>query len=724
MAGRWTPVSDDSDTETGEDSSVENLIEIQAPQYMLDDLVVNPPRVEEVIVVSSDDEETSSDSSLPTSYTSSSSPLTSDPSSSPFFDFNDQSFTPRFLFRDPEFLQANHPVIPSMEGIRPHIPEYNTDDTSQETLGSPDVGLIQEAIQRKLPLVEDLTPVLVSLDSNRKILANFPGASEVCSKSPGAKGNNDGSLQKQESSGSKKMSKYDPESPTVSALKRYQISTISEAIWRPGTRRAEVTQRRGKQMETIGSAGNPTFLEFYEALFLMTRVKLRLLLPDLTPMSVFEACNILARDPEDYEVYLIYEYLMNCGAIVAPFRPPKRTLAADGSQSAKPKSSTQIPPAHSAPPPPKTSAFSAYKKDDSDSDLEVLSCSMPEVALTYEQNVPYEGPEITFPALGVSMKNAALPAIPRELLPECKTVSSEYAQNGRLNERIPLFVNNISLYPQWFTPEGMEDKEPVPEDKAPVKRGRKRKAAPRISQKKKKLKVSPQNDGATHPGCMPQANDEIRERYNRRWFPRWFDGIELGVHSTSIVDTLHKFTADGIPKIQTAESWSEYKNVFAKLVKESQNNEEDHGLYKGTTTPLMTGTKKNQTQLIFEELQLTQEISESFDLRKRIEEMNEHGRNIADHSVNSCIGDGEAVSRSANSPKIIFDVYIDSAYSKTKPCTPDYRVVKLKAESVLNISDLIKLSLEAGDATLLIAHVADCKVRVRQAMTFSIPRYN
>lgn len=123
----------------------------------------------------------------------------------------------------------------------------------------------------------------------------------------------------------------------------------------------------------------------------------------------------------------------------------------------------------------------------------------------------------------------------------------------------------------------------------------------------------------------------------------------------------------------------------------------------------MTGTKGNQTQLIFGELQLAQEVSESHDLRTLAAEGNHQN---------------EPHLRERSSPKIVFDVYTDSMYSKTKPTVPDYRVVHLQASSVLKIKDLMKLSYEAGDATLLVAHVVHGKVRIRQAMMFSIPRYS
>jgi len=207
-------------------------------------------------------------------------------------------------------------------------------------------------------------------------------------------------------------------------------------------------------------------------------------------------------------------------------------------------------------------------------------------------------------------------------------------------------------------------------------------------------------------------------RYYRRWFPRWFDGIELGVHSLSIVDTLHKFTGEGIPKIKAAQCWPEYKSLFAKIVKETSHKAEDNCLYRGTTTPLMTGTKGNQTQLIFGELELAQEVFESVDLTKRIEEMcfrSEHlGKSVS----------ASKASEPLKCPSIVFDVFIDSKYSRSKPTTPDYRVVHMNSCSILKINDLMKLTLQAGDATLLIAHTVDGKVRVRQAMTFSIPRYN
>lgn len=154
-----------------------------------------------------------------------------------------------------------------------------------------------------------------------------------------------------------------------------------------------------------------------------------------------------------------------------------------------------------------------------------------------------------------------------------------------------------------------------------------------------------------------------------------------------------------------------------------QHSPQNNCLYQGTTTPLMTGTKRNQTRLIFEELQLTQEITETSEHRDRVE----NGCEVKIAHQNGCATMEKSTDDfcpESGPPNIVFDVFTDSTYSKTKPCIPDYRVVRLRADGVLKISDLIKLSLEAGDATLLIAHVADGKVRVRQAMTFSIPRYN
>lgn len=58
--------------------------------------------------------------------------------------------------------------------------------------------------------------------------------------------------------------------------------------------------------------------------YLLSRVKLRLLMPDLSPMTVFDAYNALIRQAEDSELYSIYEYLMDSGAIVVPFRHLKR----------------------------------------------------------------------------------------------------------------------------------------------------------------------------------------------------------------------------------------------------------------------------------------------------------------------------------------------------------------------------------------------------------------
>lgn len=77
-------------------------------------------------------------------------------------------------------------------------------------------------------------------------------------------------------------------------------------------------------------------------------------------------------------------------------------------------------------------------------------------------------------------------------------------------------------------------------------------------------------------------------------------------------------------------------------------------------------------------------------------------------------------------PRIVFDVYTDSEYSKTNPSLPDFRVVVLPGGSrgVLKLRDLVRLSVEAQDTTLIVAHTVDGRVRTRQVMPFSIPRYN
>lgn len=70
-------------------------------------------------------------------------------------------------------------------------------------------------------------------------------------------------------------------------------------------------------------------------------------------------------------------------------------------------------------------------------------------------------------------------------------------------------------------------------------------------------------------GFPPTSGEEaFIERFHRRWFPRWFDGLELGVHSSSVQSTLHKFTRDGIPSIPSAQNWVEYKQEFARIVAE------------------------------------------------------------------------------------------------------------------------------------------------------------
>lgn len=70
------------------------------------------------------------------------------------------------------------------------------------------------------------------------------------------------------------------------------------------------------------------------------------------------------------------------------------------------------------------------------------------------------------------------------------------------------------------------------------------------------------------PGSAGTMPDASTERFHRRWFPRWFDGLELGVHSSSVQSTLHRFTRDGIPLIPFAKNWYEYKQEFARIVAE------------------------------------------------------------------------------------------------------------------------------------------------------------
>lgn len=100
----------------------------------------------------------------------------------------------------------------------------------------------------------------------------------------------------------------------------------------------------------------------------------------------------------------------------------------------------------------------------------------------------------------------------------------------------------------------------------------------------------------------------------------------------------------------------------------------------------------------------------------------------ASHLPQAQVQEDSASSRKTNAPihQIAFDVYTDSDFSKTNPSMPDFRVVVLSGgpKAVLKFRDLVRLSVEAQDTTLLVAHVVDGRVRTRQVMPFSIPRYN
>ncbi|OQR77181.1 hypothetical protein BIW11_02947 [Tropilaelaps mercedesae] len=668
-------------------------------------------------------------------------------------------------------------------------------------------------------------------------------------------------------------------------------------------------------LETMGSPGNPTMLEFYEALYLLERAKLRLTDSDGVPMSVFDAYATLLRDETDHELHLVFEHLVEGGCVVAPYKKPSKRKKPSARVNTEEEKLLMAAHALAL---PIASTQSAFAKD-SDSDLEVISCNMPEpadkdkipkeVELLYTPGPIYKGELISFLKISCAGQLLIVPTIPPELSPICAALQTCPAANGsgplagNHSSNVVILGRSLTVPEEWITMAGKERADPLDEatgeyrGNSTATRGRHRKrkgewSSPKkgsVTKRGKKAKQQavleapqvPEPFSGTSPAmtALPNAFDHLpglgvmpnscTERFHRRWFPRWFDGLELGVHSSSMQSNLHCFTRDGIPSIPWVRNWQEYKNEFARIVTErgSQTGDgadERIAFYRGTTKPLMTGTKGNMTALIFEELTLGTEVTEDLstllerfgrweeddsaensgltsqtDAAERLHAHDEDdvsakgqhptvgnntdtslsliniktetqnldddasreppqttmtvsyngyfngdppseltqsevfnrvtrnetanlpevpARKAAQPSIGSVSGEGDnangqfdgllvgtlkhtrqtqqddasrirrlaAGCTRTTAPRIVFDIYTDSDYSKTSSSLPDYRVVVLPsgAGGVLKFRDLIRLCTEADDTTLLIAHVVDGRVRTRQVMPFSIPRYN
>ncbi|XP_022691015.1 uncharacterized protein LOC111261658 [Varroa jacobsoni] len=808
---------------------------------------------------------------------------------------------------------------------------------------------IQVEIELRVPRLPQYGDIEVTTSNGTKLKANFPEATtiEAGAKSPRKPprplrkiihGHDPNILQQA-------IKHHEETIEAAESLKKFQMGSILQAKWLPDRHKAEVTLRRGKMIETMGSATNPVMLEFYEALYLLERGKLHLVCSEGVPMSVFDAYATLLRNEADHELHLLFEYLMEGSCIVVPYKkPPKRRkpTAKDSTEEEKLLLAAQ---SLALPVVPAQSAFSK----DSDSDLEIISCNMPlpdnkdktpkEIELAYTPGPIYKGKPISFVDISCAGQSLILPTIPPELSPACVAhdVSNANGVNktttvGSQPSNVFIAGRSLTILEEWVTALGSEKVDPLNEETgeylelSPITKGRLRKrkgdcsttkkgAATKRGKRNKQFAAMEAAQAQMHstlaamlqqgpvpgsfmfpPGSAGTMPDASTERFHRRWFPRWFDGLELGVHSSSVQSTLHRFTRDGIPLIPFAKNWYEYKQEFARIVAERGSGVDNvydkrSALYSGTTKPMMTGTKGNMTSLIFEELTLGKEVTENLaallegfgrladgdedktdkkttdqSVKALSEEPTKEGQpqliSVIDvpqdnnhefrkkHSVivkdeqnyradktsslitpdllqtvlstnskNSLIGHLNGTSTTASElaldsptmgagpdentisiplaslstdllineckqsegvdiinegigttvdilsskynpsesqqqsssssrneklepssdqqrdqlsppksapPRIVFDVYTDSEYSKNSPSLPDFRVVLLPngSKGLLKFRDLVRLSVEADDTTLLIAHVVDGRVRTRQVMPFSIPRYN
>lgn len=95
---------------------------------------------------------------------------------------------------------------------------------------------------------------------------------------------------------------------------------VLQALWDEEEKRVVVTKHKGTYLKFMGTkVGDRTVLHPHEALFLLEANQL-LLMRDGTMMSVSEAYELLLKDGDDYDKYLVYSHILRAGYIVVPHR--------------------------------------------------------------------------------------------------------------------------------------------------------------------------------------------------------------------------------------------------------------------------------------------------------------------------------------------------------------------------------------------------------------------
>lgn len=95
---------------------------------------------------------------------------------------------------------------------------------------------------------------------------------------------------------------------------------VLQALWDEEGKRVVITKHKGTYLKFMGAkVGDRTVLHPHEALFLLEANQL-LLMRDGAPVSISEGYELLLKNGDDYDRYLVYSHILRAGYIVVPHR--------------------------------------------------------------------------------------------------------------------------------------------------------------------------------------------------------------------------------------------------------------------------------------------------------------------------------------------------------------------------------------------------------------------
>ncbi|XP_065310250.1 uncharacterized protein Tsen54 [Dermacentor albipictus] len=198
---------------------------------------------------------------------------------------------------------------------------------------------------------------------------------------------------------------------------------VLQALWDDQEKRVVVTKHKGTYLKFMGTkVGDRTVLHPLEALFLLEANQL-LLTRDGTSMSISESYEVLLKDGDDYDKYLVYSHLLRAGYIAIPH---KKQESSKTSTPAKPEAKKVKDEPHES----DDDVVCLDDSDDSDiSIIEVIPAKLPKLnpSVTirpatspkkslFPEKRPAQSAELSFPKY-VAGQLLTLKRPPRHLLP-------------------------------------------------------------------------------------------------------------------------------------------------------------------------------------------------------------------------------------------------------------------------------------------------------------------